>query len=124
MRFWRRCFPCLRDARGIAKSEQYYLIATNTAVPYWKAAADGFAAAGLQYGVSVDTRGPAGLNPQAEVDEFKAMVARKPAGILVSVANSQSDDAGDRCGDCGGDSGDYDGLGCSGEQAAVLYRDE
>ena len=37
----------------------------------------------------MDTRGPAGLNPQAEVDEFKAMVARKPAGILVSVANSK-----------------------------------
>jgi ribose transport system substrate-binding protein len=58
-------------------------------VPYWKTAAEGFAAAGAQYGVSVDTRGPAGLNPQAEVDEFKAMVARKPAGILVSVANSK-----------------------------------
>ncbi len=72
-----------------SKSEQYYLIATNTAVPYWKAAAAGFEAAGAQYGVSVDTRGPAGLNPQAEVDEFKAMVARKPAGILVSVASSQ-----------------------------------
>jgi ribose transport system substrate-binding protein len=72
-----------------SKSEQYYLIATNTAVPYWKAAADGFAAAGAKYGVSVDTRGPAGLNPQAEVEEFKAMVARKPAGILVSVANSR-----------------------------------
>jgi ribose transport system substrate-binding protein len=72
-----------------SKSEQYYLIATNTAVPYWKAGAAGFAAAGAEYGVSVDTRGPAGLNPQAEVDEFKAMVARKPAGILVSVASSQ-----------------------------------
>jgi len=72
-----------------SKSEQHYLIATNTAVPYWKAAADGFAAAGAKYGVSVDTRGPAGLNPQAEVEEFKAMVARKPAGILVSVANSR-----------------------------------
>jgi ribose transport system substrate-binding protein len=70
-------------------NEQYYLIASNTAVPYWKAAAAGFAAAGAQYGVSVDTRGPAGVNPQAEVEEFKAMVARKPAGILVSVANSQ-----------------------------------
>lgn len=71
-----------------SKSEQYYLIATNTAVPYWKMAAAGFAAAGAEYGVSVDTRGPAGLNPQAEADEFKAMVARKPAGILVSVANA------------------------------------
>jgi ribose transport system substrate-binding protein len=58
-------------------------------VPYWKSGAAGFAAAGAEYTVTVDTRGPAGLNPQAEVDEFKAMVARKPAGILVSVANSK-----------------------------------
>jgi ribose transport system substrate-binding protein len=81
--------PLLAGCTRHSKSEQYYLIATNTAVPYWKSAAAGFAAAGAEYGVSVDTRGPAGLNPQAEVDEFKAMVARKPAGILVSVANSK-----------------------------------
>jgi ribose transport system substrate-binding protein len=81
--------PLLAGCTRHSKKEQYYLIATNTAVPYWKSAAAGFAAAGAEYGVSVDTRGPAGLNAQAEVDEFKAMVARKPAGILVSVANSK-----------------------------------
>lgn len=81
--------PLLAGCTRHSKSEQYYLIATNTAVPYWKTAADGFAAAGVQYGVSVDTRGPAGLNPQDEVEEFRAMVARKPAGILVSVANAK-----------------------------------
>ena len=81
--------PLLGGCTRHSKSEQYYLIATTTAVPYWKTAADGFAAAGAEYGVSVDTRGPAGLNPQAEVEEFKAMVARKPAGILVSVANAE-----------------------------------
>jgi ribose transport system substrate-binding protein len=82
-------FPLLVGCTRHSKSEQYYLIATDTAVPYWKTAAAGFAAAGAEYGVSVDTRGPAGVNPQAEVEEFRAMVARKPAGILVSVANSQ-----------------------------------
>jgi len=81
--------PLLGGCTRHSKSEKYYLVATNTAVPYWKAAADGFAAAGTQYGVTVDTRGPAGLNPQDEVEEFKAMVGRKPAGILVSVANSK-----------------------------------
>jgi ribose transport system substrate-binding protein len=80
--------PLISGCARHSKSEQYYLIATNTAVPYWKAAANGFAAAAAQYGVSVDTRGPAGLNAQEEADEFKAMVARKPAGILVSVANA------------------------------------
>jgi ribose transport system substrate-binding protein len=81
--------PMLAGCTRHSKDEHYYLVATNTAVPYWKTAADGFAAAAAQYGVTVDTRGPAGLNPQAEVDEFRAMVARKPAGILVSVANSE-----------------------------------
>ncbi|HEX3966436.1 MAG TPA: substrate-binding domain-containing protein, partial [Edaphobacter sp.] len=81
--------PLLTGCTRHSKNEHYYLIATNTAVPYWKTAADGFAAAGAEYGVSVDTRGPAGLNPQAEVEEFRAMVARKPAGILVSVANAK-----------------------------------
>ncbi|MGH9595864.1 MAG: substrate-binding domain-containing protein, partial [Edaphobacter sp.] len=81
--------PVLAGCTRHSKSEQYYLIATNTAVPYWKTAADGFAAAGAQYGVSVDTRGPAGLNSQDEVQEFRAMVARKPTGILVSVANAE-----------------------------------
>jgi ribose transport system substrate-binding protein len=80
--------PLLVGCTRHSKSEQYYLIITQTDIPYWKTAAAGFAAAGAEYGVTVDTRGPAGLNPQAEVDEFKAMVARKPAGILVSVANS------------------------------------
>ncbi|MDQ2834111.1 MAG: substrate-binding domain-containing protein [Acidobacteriota bacterium] len=80
--------PLLAGCTYHNKSEQFYLIATNTAVPYWKMAAAGFADAGAQYGVSVDTRGPAGLNAQGEVEEFRAMVARKPAGILVSVANS------------------------------------
>jgi ribose transport system substrate-binding protein len=81
--------PLLGGCTRHSKNEHYYLIATNTAVPYWKAAAAGFAAAGAEYAVTVDTRGPAGLNPQAEVDEVRAMVARKPAGILVSVANSK-----------------------------------
>ena len=81
--------PLMSGCNRHSKSEQYYLIATNTAVPYWKAGAAGFESAGTEYGVSVDTRGPAGLNPQAEVDEFKAMVARKPAGILVSVTDQK-----------------------------------
>ena len=80
--------PLLAGCTRHSKNERYYLIATNTAVPYWQSAAAGLAAAGAEYGVTVDTRGPAGLNPQAEVDEFKSVAASKPAGILVSVANS------------------------------------
>jgi ribose transport system substrate-binding protein len=80
--------PSLTGCTRHSKSERYYLIASNTAVPYWQSAAAGFAAAGDQYGVTVETRGPAGFNPQEEVAEFRTAVASKPAGILVSVANS------------------------------------
>ena len=72
-----------------SKSEHYYLIASNTGVPYWKTAAEGFDKAATEDGVTAEIRGPKGFDPQAEVDEFKSVVALKPAGILVSVANSQ-----------------------------------
>jgi ribose transport system substrate-binding protein len=72
-----------------SKSEQYYLIASNTNVPYWKTAAAGFAKAAADYGVTAEMRGPKGFDPQAEVQEFKSAVALKPAGILVSVSNSK-----------------------------------
>ena len=80
--------PLLAGCTRHSKNERYYLIASNTAVPYWKSAAAGLAAAGAEYGVTVDTRGPASFNPQEEVDAFKEAVASKPSGILVSVANS------------------------------------
>jgi len=71
-----------------SKSEHYYLIANNINLPYWKTAASGFQKAGDEYGVTVETRGTTTFDPQGEVNEFRTVVARKPAGILVSVANS------------------------------------
>ena len=71
------------------KSERYFLIATNINLPYWQSAHAGFAKAAAQYGVTEDMRGPDTFNPSIEVDEFRAAMARKPAGILVSVADPQ-----------------------------------
>ena len=71
------------------KSEQYFIIATNINLPYWQSAHAGFAQAAAEYGVSEDMRGPDTFNPSIEVDEFRAAMARKPAGILVSVADPQ-----------------------------------
>lgn len=71
------------------KSERYFLIATNINLPYWQSAHAGFAKAAAQYGVTEDMRGPDNFNPAIEVDEFRAAMARKPAGILVSVADPQ-----------------------------------
>src|ERR1700761_3466944 len=70
-----------------SKSEQYFLIATHIGIPYWQSAHAGFTRAAAEYGVTEDMRGPEAFTPSAEVDEFRAAVARKPAGILVSVAD-------------------------------------
>src|SRR5271154_5916594 len=70
-----------------AKSEQYFLIATNIGLPYWQSAHAGFTRAAVEYGVTEEMRGPDAFTPTVEVDEFRAAVARKPAGILVSVAD-------------------------------------
>ena len=71
------------------KSEQYFLIATNINLTYWQSAHEGFTRAAAQYGVTEEMRGPDTFNPAVEVDEFRAAVAKKPAGILVSVADSK-----------------------------------
>src|SRR5277367_3757554 len=70
-----------------AKSEQYFLIATNIGLPYWQSAHEGFTRAAAEYGVTEEMRGPDTFTPAIEVDEFRAALARKPAGILVSVAD-------------------------------------
>ena len=68
-------------------SEQYYLIAANIGLQYWKTADAGLQAAAAQYGVKAEMRGPNSLDPKAEADEFDAMIARHPAGLLVSAAD-------------------------------------
>ena len=81
--------PLLAGCTRHSKDEHYYLIATNINLPYWKAANAGFQKAAAQYGVTAEMRGTTTLDPQGEVAEFRTVVARKPAGILVSVANAQ-----------------------------------
>src|SRR5271168_3630509 len=69
------------------KSEHYFLIATNINLSYWQSAHEAFSRAAALYGVTEDMRGPDTFTPAVEVDEFRAAVARKPAGILVSVSD-------------------------------------
>jgi ribose transport system substrate-binding protein len=70
-----------------SKSEQYFLVATNTRLPYWQSAHAGFTRAAAEYHVTEDMLGPETFSPQGEVDAFRSALARKPAGILVSVAD-------------------------------------
>src|SRR5664279_577745 len=69
-------------------NERYILVTVLTKLPYWQSAAAGLNKAGIQYGVKVDVRGPDTYDAQAEVKEFRDAVALKPAGILVSVADT------------------------------------
>ena len=81
--------PLLAGCTRHSKSEQYYLVATNIKLPYWQTANAGFVKAATEFMVTSDMRGPSTFDPQGEVDEFRAVVARKPAGILVSVASAK-----------------------------------
>ncbi|HEY1964554.1 MAG TPA: substrate-binding domain-containing protein, partial [Acidobacteriaceae bacterium] len=81
---------CLLATSSCAKhnySDQYYLVATNIKLPYWQTANNGLMKAAGQYGVKAEMRGTDTFDPQGEVQEFETVIARKPAGILVSVAD-------------------------------------
>ena len=71
-----------------SKSDNYYLVATNLKLPYWKSVQDGFNQAATEYTVSAYVVGPDNYDPAAEADAFSKAVAHHPAGILVSVADA------------------------------------
>ena len=67
--------------------EHYYLVATNIGLPYWQAANEGLQSASREFGVSAEMRGSESFSPEVELQEFRTVAARKPAGILVSVSD-------------------------------------
>ncbi len=70
-----------------ASSEKYWLVATNIKLPYWQAANAGLTAAARQLGVLAEMVGPDTYDPQAQREEFRRVLAKKPTGIMVSVAD-------------------------------------
>ena len=81
--------PLLAGCTRHSKREHYYLISTSTKHAYWQSAGAGFARAAAEYGVTAEMRGPETFDPDAELAEFRAVVSRKPAGILVSVPDEE-----------------------------------
>ncbi len=68
--------------------EKYYLITTNTKVPYWQTALAGLSKAASQMkGTRTELVGPDTYDPKAQHEEFQATLGKKPAGILVSVSD-------------------------------------
>jgi ribose transport system substrate-binding protein len=69
--------------------EVYYLVAANMSAPYWQPAIAGFKQIAAEYGVTARVVGPDDHDAQAELAALQQATAAKPAGILISVADSQ-----------------------------------
>lgn len=70
-------------------TEKYFLVCTNTKIPYWQEAGSGFFAAARELRVQAELVGPETYDANAERDEFRRVVGLKPAGILVSPGNPE-----------------------------------
>ena len=70
------------------RAEKYFLVACNTKVPYWQTASSGLSHAASEMKVQSELVGPDTYDPMAERAEFQRVVAQKPAGILISVADA------------------------------------
>jgi ribose transport system substrate-binding protein len=81
----------LMNCGGSAHSpqESYYLVATNTKLPYWQQAAAGLGRAANQFQVRAEMVGPDSYDPKAQHEEFQRVLTKKPAGILVSVSDAR-----------------------------------
>ncbi len=71
-------------------TEKYFLVASNVKLPYWQSAQSGLARAAKQLAVQAEMVGPESYDPAAQKTAFAAAVAKKPSGILVSVADPAS----------------------------------
>ncbi len=73
------------------KTEKYYLVATNTDLPYWQAAKAGLVSAAVEIGVAAEMVGPDTYDPAAQKQAFDDLLAVPdedlPAGILISPSD-------------------------------------
>jgi ribose transport system substrate-binding protein len=77
---------CASPAHG--PEEKYFLVTTNTKVPYWQNALAGLSkASSAMKGIHVEMVGPETYDPNAEHEEFQHALTKKPVGILVSVSD-------------------------------------
>jgi ribose transport system substrate-binding protein len=67
--------------------EKYFLVTNNVQLPYWQEAKAGFMQASEQLRVQAKVVGPDSYDAKAELAAFEDAVKKKPAGILISVAD-------------------------------------
>jgi ribose transport system substrate-binding protein len=70
-------------------TEKYYLVCANPKIPYWQEAAAGFLAAARELRVQAEVVGPESYDAQAERQELRRIMSKKPAGVLVSAGNAE-----------------------------------
>jgi ribose transport system substrate-binding protein len=71
-------------------TENYYLVASNIKLPYWRAAFDGLDRASKDLQIRAELVGPDSYDPKAQREIFREVVAtKKPTGILVSAADPE-----------------------------------
>ncbi|HZP17087.1 MAG TPA: substrate-binding domain-containing protein [Terriglobales bacterium] len=80
----------LLSCGGGHSGETYFLVSTNIKVPYWQSAAAGFSQAAQEIKVGYEFIGPDTYDPAAERDALAGAVQKKPAGILISVADANT----------------------------------
>jgi ribose transport system substrate-binding protein len=84
----------ITNCGGSHSGESYVLIAVNVKIPYWQSAAAGFSQAAQQLGIGYTFAGPDTYDPAAERDELLRAIEKKPAGILISVADPNTVESG------------------------------
>src|SRR5215470_6080238 len=87
-------FVPLTSCGGGHSGENYVLITVNVKIPYWQAAGAGFSESARQLGIGYTFTGPDTYDPVAERDELLQAVQKRPAGILISVADPKTVDDG------------------------------
>lgn len=69
--------------------EYYVLVTANKSIPYWKTAAAGFFEAARQMNVKAEVVGPDNYDTNAERDELRRILAKKPAGVLICATDPE-----------------------------------
>lgn len=93
--FWPCCvlllvlWGCGGGGPSHQSTEKYFLVCANPKIPYWQEAGAGFLAAARELGVQAEVAGPDVYDAQAELQELRRVLARKPAGVLVSAGNAE-----------------------------------
>lgn len=78
----------LASCGGGHSGEIYIFISTNIKLPYWQAASAGFLQSANQLKVGYEFTGPETYDPGGERTALEYAINKKPAGILVSVADA------------------------------------